>query len=253
LSGGTSGTGRRGGLAGNDEQDPGTGTSWVNFRQEDPLGAFASASTRLHIAGLSHTTPGAAEPVGEATAAGLSGGVGSEILYAVPQYFNVAARLKRALCKINANPDGFGRIGIYTNADLDIPYPGSLLEDSGDLDFSVAGVHGIGKAAPTSHAFDANELFWLVWICDGDFAANNATVMAIRAGNMYPILGSTLTDAFGAAADKASFAVGWRHAFTWAAGTPLPDLFPTSAPVRILQEASASVNVPALYYGWNRA
>lgn len=252
MRGGVGGRGIRGGKGAIDETPPSGGVTFKRYRLEDP-GSFTSASTRVHLAGLHsmETTAGTQVAVEENQSASLASGA-AQTLYAIPEFFHDKGRIVRLLCKIASNPaaNGLGRMAIYRNAARGNPYPGSRVADSGDLDFSTAGV----KGGSVSVSVSAGELLWFVWICNAQFQTNTTSLLALKTGCMFPLLGSQLTDSFATGNDKSSFGVGWRHAHTWNGGA-LPDPFPSSSPTALLATSStlSSYSQPAIYFGWDPA
>lgn len=214
----------------------------------DPGGAFA-ATTRIHSWG--DGIPGAANTITdirEATAGAWVGGGAANTLVAVPMGFRDAINIIRVLQKVNiVSAAGNIRLGIYANTSKADPYPAALLYDSGALSAAASGwVNEAVLASPL--AVSAGTYLWSVVTADAAFRADGATIHGRRGGSLYPILGHTLTDAFGVASDV-NYGLGWAHTY---AGGALPDPFPDTA--RIVAECTeANVDdavAPTVFFGF---
>lgn len=162
----------------------------------------------------------------------------ADTLYAIPLFFGSSGTVKDLIIRQRAGTTGLGRLGLYTNLAKGT-YPETLL-GQGAVSFTAAAAYEVALDLRVGAG-----LYWLVAVFDSDVVANGVTVDHYAAEKMQPIVGtaSDLIDGGGAGLD---FAVGWSHAFPYAA---LPAAFPTGAPVQ-LQPGGAGLPVPGAFFRW---
>jgi hypothetical protein len=256
LRGGLAGLGGRGGLGALDPVAT-PPLSFQGFTSKDQGGAFSSNTTRLQIAGC---------PMQPASALSsqlfgdhIPGGGASQILYAVPQYFERDCTIKR-LCSRTYGSAGGGvlgvmKLGIYTDgrsasAFAGSPYPSIKLTESSN--FAITANHQI-LDSQISIFVAAGTRLWFTAVYNVAAVTGQRSILSIDVRYMPPLQGFTFVTPtpVNVGDDTSTMGVGWRHAFSFTGTEALPSTFPDSAASIIASNTPAFTfsTIPAIGYG----
>lgn len=166
-----------------------------------------------------------------------------------------AGKLIRILSGVVGNAAGPGagglaRYGLYSNkngpSNLNM-YPFERLYDSGGVVFETLGPKD--SVVPGGGLSLTGGLYWFVMSMNTlACGVNQQFIPCTSAIYMQPSLGKTVRWGTGEPVDNASFTIGWRHALTFGA---FPQTFPSSAPVRVMNQATIGQVVPLIFFGFS--
>jgi hypothetical protein len=271
VSGGGGGTGRRGGMAGQDNPAQGSGDWWKVLRAKDPGGAFVASSTRFHFAGLdSHENQGHATHVPWGLTSLSQGynaagyGASNDWMWAIPEWFPVAGTIRRLawLCDVSLQTAARLQLHLYRNTTVGSavaayegwPYPGELLASSDEY-VNPSGASGtllragvrIQHSEVSLHV-DARTLLWFVLRANAPFCIGGSG-SGIHTNAVAPWMGWTFGPT-STGVDQGSNGCGWYHLHTYASGAAGVATFPQTAPLVIKCGVQSYTGVPGIAYGF---
>lgn len=234
----------------------------AGHRHEDPGGAFAGGTTRIHLAGVnsaSDSGSGTSLFFSGVPTSGLQSVGAGQMAYAFPDRFERAIVINR-LCTWTNGRSGPGAIGamrlaVYAEGSLSSggfagsPYPGALLGQSANLSLVGAAANAFYESVGLSISVPADTRVWLAFMLDADAVTAQWSIPGYLWGTLFPILGwspnpgvTTIEQA------DATRGVGWRHSVTYTGSQSFPDPFPQSSPA-VCTTTHGSVSLPAIFFG----
>jgi len=233
------------------------------LRVQDPGGAYSSAVTRVHLAGLHNQSAASGGHWIQSqycdTCPGCTTSV-AQIAFAVPEYFERACTITRLVTKTDGpGVAGSGtprlKMGVYANGTVPSgdyagsPYPGTKLAESADLVMPTTNGIRIHETTGLSVSVAAGTYVWFVLVFNVQCAANRTIIPVYCGGALFPILGFAFSTSSAIATDEQSGGVGWRHAITYTGTEALPDPFPSSAPIVLATPSPTATLIPVVGYG----